>query len=164
MDDSPPTPEQLQTWRALRKIVGHVGSHVARDLLAAVQLGVSEFIVLSFLEAAGRGGMRQVALAERMELHKSQLSHLLNKMQQRGLIERQPVGKKGVMVTMTEHGRGLRRQGQPVYNRAIRQNFIQKLSPEQLEAILEMAEQLGVKTSLTQDLDRTAGLDEESYT
>ena len=49
------------------------------------------------------------------------------------------VGNKGTDVVITPLGRSVQQLGQPTYNRAIRQNFLDKLSPENIEAILSIA-------------------------
>lgn len=152
MDDTLLTPEQLQAWRTFRKMGEQVSAAVARDLTDAT-LTVAELGVLMRLEEAKQGKVkqsqvqqrqtRQGDLAEVMDWHKSRLSHLLSRMEERGLVERQRTDSKGVTVVITERGQSLKRQQQPIYERAVQRHFIQKLSPEQLETILELAKQLG---------------------
>ncbi|WP_425147194.1 MarR family winged helix-turn-helix transcriptional regulator [Deinococcus sp.] len=145
MTDALLTPQQLQVWRTLRKVRDHVGAAVDRELTQAADLNASEYIALALLSEVPEGRMRQQTLAEKLGLHKSRLSHLLTRMGERGLVERQPLGNKGVTVVMTERGRDLQRQGETAYHRALQRHFIGLLRPEQLDAILEIADDLGVK-------------------
>ncbi|WP_424951923.1 MarR family winged helix-turn-helix transcriptional regulator [Deinococcus sp.] len=145
MTDAPLTPQQLQVWRTFRKLRDHVGGAVDRELTEAAALGASEYIALALLAEAEAGRMRQQTLAEKLGLHKSRLSHLLTRLEGRGLVQRQPLGNKGVTVVITAQGRELQRQGEAAYHRALRRHFIGLLRPDQLGALLEIADQLGVK-------------------
>ncbi len=141
MDDEEPTVSEIQAWRSLRRIVGRVGTALTRELTESCDISGSEFIVLTCLERLGRGTLRQAVLADKMELNKSQVSHLVSRMESRGLVVRHRVGNKGTNVVITDQGRSIQLLGQPTYNRAIRRNFLEKLSPENVDAILLIAAQ-----------------------
>jgi DNA-binding MarR family transcriptional regulator len=143
--DTPPeslTPEQTHLWRTFRKAWDRLGESVNRRLTEATGLSAPEYGVLSLLEELGGGTARQSALTLTAGWDKSRTSHLLRRMEGNGLVERYPVGGKGVTVTVTERGRTLARQGQPVHARAVREHFFNKLRPDQLAVLLEIAGQL----------------------
>ncbi|SMB81558.1 MarR family winged helix-turn-helix transcriptional regulator [Deinococcus hopiensis] len=141
---TPLTPEQLRTWRAFRKMGDEISTLVHRDLTQATTLSGAEYGVLTRLQDIGKGTLRQSELSEMTGWHKSRLSHLLTRMEERGLLERQPAPNKGVLVTTTEQGRALQRQGQPVHDEAVHRYFISKLTPEQLSVLNQVAQQLSL--------------------
>ena len=136
------TPEQTRLWRTFRKAWDRLGDSVNRRLTEATGLSAPEYGVLSLLEEVGGGTARQVELTNIAGWDKSRMSHLLRRMEGGGLVERRPAGSKGVTVTVTERGRHLALQGKPVHARAVREFFFEKLRPDQLTMMLEIAHQL----------------------
>ena len=86
--------------------------------------------VLSRLADLGGGQLRQQDLADSMGWDKSHLSHHLTRMQQRGLVERQPSGD-AVTVRLTPAGRVVLDQAVPVHAAAVRRHLLSRLTAEQ---------------------------------
>jgi DNA-binding MarR family transcriptional regulator len=136
------TPEQTRLWRAFRKMNDRLTESINRRLDAATGLSAPEFGVLGMLEELGRGTARQAELLALAGWDRSRLSHLLRRMEARGLVERRPAGGKGVIVSATARGRELQADGTPVQTRALHELFFDRLSAEQARALAGIVERL----------------------
>ena len=105
MTAKPLSPRELRIWYAFLSIGEDVLERVGGDIARATGLSGSEFGVLSRLAAYGKGKMRQQELAAAMAWEKSRLSHLLSRMQNRRLIERQAGDGRAILVVITRSGR-----------------------------------------------------------
>lgn len=140
LPDSPDrlTPEQTQLWRAFRKMTDRLGEALTRRLDDATGLSAPEFGVLGMLEELGQGTARQAQVLALSGWDKSRLSHLLRRMEARGLVERRPADAKGVTVAATARGRALHGKAAPVHARALRELFFDRLGPAQRDALADL--------------------------
>jgi DNA-binding MarR family transcriptional regulator len=93
--------------------------------------------VLLELERAGRPGLRPFELQGAMLLAQYNLSRLLDRLESKALVERRecPQDGRGQVVAITEAGRTLRRRMWPVYAAAIKANFTDHLSAQQVASL-----------------------------
>ena len=118
-------------------------SRVGRDIAEATGLSGSEFAVLSRLAGPGKGEMRQQALANVMDWHKTRLSHQLTRMQERSLIERRRVDGKTVLIALTKLGREKLDAARPIHAASVRRNLLSRLTQEQIDTIVRVSNLLG---------------------
>jgi DNA-binding MarR family transcriptional regulator len=73
------------------------------------------------LDRAGAAGLRPFEIERRMLIAQSNISRLLDRLEERGYVERQPCEEdgRGQKVVITPSGRDLRKRMWPVYARAI---------------------------------------------
>ena len=103
------------------------------------------------LEADSRfqAGLRAGELGRIIGWEKSRLSHHLKRMEQRTLIERLDclTDGRGLLVSITDHGRAAIAEAAPGHVQAVRENVIDLLSPGQLAALAEIGEAVGAQLS-----------------
>jgi DNA-binding MarR family transcriptional regulator len=148
---STPTPEQLRIWRGFIETGEILRSRLASQLQSESGLSSGDYqVLLALSEAEGRT-VRSSELADLIDWERSRLSHHLGRMEKRGLIRRVPCadGVHGVDVLLTESGAEAFRAANVPHLRAIRDLFVDALSPEQLAQV----------DDITAALRRNLGLD-----
>ncbi|MGI8448770.1 MAG: MarR family winged helix-turn-helix transcriptional regulator [Streptosporangiaceae bacterium] len=129
---------ELEVWYAWKQSADQIRRRVVRDVAAVTGLSDPDYGVLSRLADLGGGQLRQQDLADSMGWDKSRLSHYLTRMQQRGLVERQP-SDGAVTVRLTPAGRVVLDQAVPVHAAAVRRHLLSRLTAEQQGAIVGLA-------------------------
>ena len=84
---------------------------------------------------ARRGALKD--LAAKMEWSRSRLSHHLDRMESRELIEREPdpTDARGCFVRLTDHGIAVLEQAAPHHVRSVRRRFVDHLTTDELEVL-----------------------------
>ncbi len=132
------SPAELEVWHAWKQSADQIRQRVVRDVAAVTGLSDPDYGVLSRLADLGGGQLRQQDLADSMGWDKSRLSHHLTRMQQRGLVERQPSGG-AVTVRLTRAGQAVLAEAVPVHAAAVRRHLLSRLTAEQQRAIVGLA-------------------------
>ncbi|MDR2999253.1 MAG: MarR family winged helix-turn-helix transcriptional regulator [Microbacterium sp.] len=129
-----PTPEQLRVWRDYVETAEALRARLTSRLQSESSLSSGDYQVLLALTEAPRHTLRSSELAALIGWERSRLSHHLGRMEKRRLISRVPCADivHGVDVTATAQGRELFRSGSVPHLQAIRELFIDALTPEQL--------------------------------
>jgi DNA-binding MarR family transcriptional regulator len=135
------SPQEFRIWHAFRLMHEDVLGRVGRDITQATGLSGPEFGVLSRL--AGKGEMRQQALAGMLNWDKSRLSHQLTRMQERSLIERRRVDGKTVLIVLTKVGREKLDAARPIHADSVRRNLLSRLTQQQIDTIVRVSNLLG---------------------
>jgi len=137
-------PEEWELWGAWT----HAQRLLAQEVDAALQrdFGISkaEFSVLMTLHRAPGRDLRVGEIAESLDWEKSRVSHLLTRMENRGLIGR-PDGGPGdrrTTVGLTEEGRRTVQKAVRGHGDNIRRHFLDSLTPQQAAAIRAWSEQM----------------------
>ncbi|PWT72131.1 MAG: MarR family transcriptional regulator [Proteobacteria bacterium] len=93
--------------------------------------------VLWGLERSAQHRQRMSDLAERVVLSRSNLTRLVDRLEEAGLVrrERSEEDRRGAYAVLTESGKALRKKMWPVYQNAIRDLFEAHLSEEDAEAL-----------------------------
>jgi DNA-binding MarR family transcriptional regulator len=129
-----PTREQLRVWRNYIETAEVLRTRLAGRLQSESSLSSGDYQVLLTLTEAHDGTMRSSELADLIGWERSRLSHHLGRMEKRGLIRRDPCADDvhGVDVLATDAGSAAFRAGSVPHLRAIRELFVDALTPEQL--------------------------------
>ncbi|WP_439379736.1 MarR family winged helix-turn-helix transcriptional regulator [Amycolatopsis lexingtonensis] len=125
------------TWmRAQRLLVRELDRGLQRDC----GISKAEFSVLMTLSAPMRVG----ELAEALDWEKSRVSHLLTRMENRGLVARAEDGATGrrTGVELTAEGRRTAERATRAHGGNVRRLVLDRLTPGQAAAIREWSEQL----------------------
>ena len=101
---------------------------------SVARLSDPDFGVLTRVVELGGGRMRQNQLAESMGCHRSRLSHHLSRMEQRGLVTREPADG-GVDVIATASGAEAAAAARPVHAAAVRRHLLEPLAGCNLAAL-----------------------------
>ncbi|MEU7926222.1 MarR family transcriptional regulator [Micromonospora sp. NPDC049801] len=128
---------QDRAWRGYRRMRRLLDLELARELTQDAGLSEPDYDVLSDLSETPQGRLRLSELADRMLWSRSRLSHHLTRMQQRGLVTRQecPDDARGAIVVLTRAGRNAIEAAAPGHVSAVRQHFLDLLTPAEVEAL-----------------------------
>jgi DNA-binding MarR family transcriptional regulator len=111
---------ELGAWRAFLR-AGSASALAMDASLAPTGVSHSEYDVLVNVAGGAREGVRPTDLAERVLLTKSGLTRLLDRLVDRGFIERHacPTDRRGQLIVLTAEGRHAFRRATPNVVRAI---------------------------------------------
>ncbi len=136
-----PTTEQLRIWRDFIETADALRARLGARLQDESGLSRGDYAVLLALSEAADHRLRPSDLASRIGWERSRLSHHLGRMEKRELIRREECATdtRGAEVVLTEAGASVFRAATVPHLRAIRELFVDPLTPEQLEAAGELA-------------------------
>lgn len=131
-----PTAEQLRIWRDFIETTEALRSELASRLQSECSLSSGDYAVLLALSEAQGGRMRSSELAADIGWERSRLSHHLGRMERRGLIRREECAadSRGAEVVLATTGAEAFRRATVPHLRAVRELFIDALTPDQLVA------------------------------
>ena len=131
------TGEQQRSWRAYRDGTARLLEVLARELEEDAHLSSGEYEVLVRLSEAPGRTMRMSQLADEIAHSRSRLTHTIGRMERADLVRRSACATdaRGVDCTMTEHGWRVLVAAAPGHVHAVRDNFVDLLTDEQLSAI-----------------------------
>lgn len=127
---------QQQIWRAFLVGSSRINQHLDEDLNEfGIDLG--EYEVLVCLSEADDWQLRMSDLAERANQSRSRLTHTVTRMERDGLVTRStcPTDRRGVWATLTKKGHALLVEAAPSHVRAVRDILIDRVSPDDFEAV-----------------------------
>jgi DNA-binding MarR family transcriptional regulator len=115
---------------------------LSRDLSADSGLSDADYDVLSTLSEAKDHRMRLSELAAGILWSVSRLSHHVTRMQQRGLVTRDecPSDGRGAVLVLTDAGWDAIRAAAPRHVESVRSHFIDRLSPDQIAVLADIAD------------------------
>ncbi|MCX5117789.1 MarR family transcriptional regulator [Micromonospora sp. NBC_00362] len=136
-----PTADELRIWRDFIETTAALGSRLESRLQGDSSLSTGDYAVLLALSEAQGEVMRSSELASHIGWERSRLSHHLGRMERRGLIRRQECATvpRGAQVLLTAAGADAFRGATFPHLRAIRELFVDALTPEQIVAAGEIA-------------------------
>ena len=110
---------------------------IARDLNRDSGLSDTDYDVLSTLSERPDGRWRAGDLAAQLLWSTSRLSHHVGRMEQRGLVAREPCpgDARGALITLTGHGEAILRQAAPPHVASVRRNMIDLLTGDEIAAL-----------------------------
>jgi DNA-binding MarR family transcriptional regulator len=136
------TPEQLAAWVRLISVVellpGVLDSQLRRD----AKLTHFDYYVLSQLSEAPGHVLRMTALADRTAATLARLSHVVQRLESRGLVERFPCpeDRRATNARLTEQGWATVRESAPGHVETVREYVIDALTPEQVTQLSQISE------------------------
>ena len=142
--DEKPSDMAVTAWARLLKAQQVLLERVEADLKAADLPPLEWYDVLLELKREESGRLRQFELGRRVLLSKYNLSRLLDRLEDAGLVKRQPCKEdaRGADVTITAAGRALQKKIWPVYQQAIAQHFARRLSAAEAEQLAELMKRM----------------------
>ena len=135
---------ERDTWIKLVAVVellpGALDSQLRRD----AGLTHFEYFVLAMLSEAPERTLRMTALAQRTNATLPRLSHVVRRLEDRGLVERSPCPEDGraTNARLTEEGWDEVVAAAPGHVAQVRSHVVDALSPEQVDRLGEIAEAL----------------------
>jgi len=136
-----PSRGELRTWRDFIETTETLRSALAARLQNESGLSPGDYAVLLALSEAEGRRLRSSELAAHIGWERSRLSHHLGRMQRRGLLTREECAtdNRGAEVVLEPAGAEAFQRATVPHLRAVRELFVDALSPEQLAAAGEIA-------------------------
>jgi DNA-binding MarR family transcriptional regulator len=133
-------PDEERAWRAFRRMVTAVQAGTARDLVT-VGLSEPDYEVLSTLSECPRHTSSLGEQAAKMDWSRSRLSRHATRMEDRGLLRREPdpADGRGCLLVLTEHGFDTLAEAAPAHVASVRHHFIDRLTAEDLATLESIA-------------------------
>jgi DNA-binding MarR family transcriptional regulator len=131
------TAPQEAAWRRYRRMRTLLDLQIARDLNRDSGLSEADYDVLSTLSEKPEGRWRARDLAAHLLWSTSRLAHHVGRMEQRGLVARQPCADdaRGALISLTEQGRDTLRKAAPPHVASVRRHIIDLLTVEEVAAL-----------------------------
>ena len=136
-------PDEERAWQAFLRVMVAVQAGTARDL-AEVGLSEPDYEVLSTLSERPDRTSTLGEQADKMGWSRSRLSRHATRMETRGLLRRapDPADGRGCFLVLTEQGLDALETAAPAHVESVRRHFIDRLAPEDLVAIEQIARRL----------------------
>jgi DNA-binding MarR family transcriptional regulator len=147
-----------RAWRTLQAMQLRLEGELARQLAADSGLSYPDYLVLVVLTGRPDGRIRLFELALALGWEKSRVSHHIARMSGRGLVKKQRCGsdRRGAYVLVTRRGRKEIETAAPGHVATVRRLFVDRLTPEQLDALGDAAEAVLTSFDVPADLDAGA--------
>ncbi|MFF1903157.1 MarR family winged helix-turn-helix transcriptional regulator [Kitasatospora sp. NPDC058218] len=132
------TAREQRLWRAHLEVAKLLDYQLGRELQPH-NLAINDYEILVVLSEAPERRMRMTDLATATLQSKSRLSHQITRMETAGLVLRQecPGDRRGLYAHLTEQGWETMQKVAPDHVRSVRAHFIDRFTPEQLDAMYE---------------------------
>lgn len=132
-----PSSTELALWRAHVETFDVVRARLEARLQRDAQLSSGDYKVLLALSEAPGHSLRPSDLAALIEWERSRLSGQLGRMEKRGLLRREPCldDARGSLVVLTPEGARAFHGSTSDHLQAIKEIFVDALTPEQLAAL-----------------------------
>jgi DNA-binding MarR family transcriptional regulator len=128
---------EARVWRAYLETQRDLLMTLSRQLTRDSGLSGADYELLVPISEAPDGLIRARDLALAVNWERSRLSHQITRMEKRGLVAREecPEDARGAMVRLTEQGRAAMRAAAPGHVAAVRQYFLDALTPQEIEVL-----------------------------
>jgi DNA-binding MarR family transcriptional regulator len=137
-------PREDRAWRAFRHASHRLSLRLQQHLLRDSGLSGADYEILAVLSehAAGRMPAQEMSVLLRWE--KSRLSHQVRRMQDRGLILREPnpVDARSTMIRLLPAGRRAIEAAAPLHVDAVRRHLIDLFTPDELDTLAALNERI----------------------
>ena len=158
-DEEPPrpgttewlTPDEMQTWRALHGVISSLPDVLGDHLRQQVDLSFIEYYVLACLSEQPDHTLRMSRLAFLAGSELSRLSHLMRRLEKRGLVRRAPDPTDGrfTLAALTPVGHALAVKAAPIHVEHVRHLVFDAL---------DETEQHALRGTLTKILSKLVGV------
>ena len=134
-----PPEQHLAAWRSLLEAHAAVVELLARELEAGRGLPLGWYDVLLTLDQSPEHRLRMQELAQSVLLSKSGLTRLIDRMEAKGLVRREPSpsDRSGAFAVLTPEGRSAFRRAAPVHLRGIQEHFARHLDDDEAATIFD---------------------------
>ena len=144
--------EALDLWAALLRVMNTIHARVTEDLIG---LGITpeEVELLMRLSRAPQERLRMVEISRSLLLSRSGVTRLVDRLEQRGLVERAPCleDRRVVFTTLTERGRQAFDDADPLLVAAVAEHLGRHLEAPEIAAVRR-----GLRTVLAAEGDAPA--------
>jgi DNA-binding MarR family transcriptional regulator len=156
------TKEQLASWVRLAAVLELLPAALDSQLRRDAQLTHFDYFVLAMLSEAPEHTLRMTALAERTAATLARLSHVVTRLEGRGLLERFPCpqDRRATNARLTEAGWAKVQETAPGHVNTVRELVVDALTPAQISQLAEISDAIlhrldpdGAQTAIYQRYD-----------
>jgi DNA-binding MarR family transcriptional regulator len=135
---------EQQAWRTFIESSWALHTHLEDELRAATGLSMNDYHVLVVLSEAPGRRLRMGELADRLVFSPSRITYQINSMVKRGLVRKQPCPEdgRGQEAVLTDEGMSALVEAAPMHLITVRDRFIDRLDPGELEVIARVFEKV----------------------
>lgn len=128
---------EYRAWRNFLEASQLLQAQLDTELREQHDLSISEYGLLVRLSETNEHMMRMSRLAAEAAVSRSRLSHLVARMERRGLVERVPFTEdgRGITCELTEAGYRLLVAAAPSHVESVRRHFIDRLDTDQVDPL-----------------------------
>lgn len=137
-------PEELDTWYWFAQVMRRLPTALETQLRRDAKLSYVEYYVLAALSDQPTHRLRLSELAVLTNAELSRLSHLISRLQQRGLVERQvdPEDGRFTQAVLTDQGYAYLTTAAPAHVERVRELVYDVLDPEELANLRTAAKKI----------------------
>jgi DNA-binding MarR family transcriptional regulator len=147
-DEEPPvrwlTDAEVSSWLSVVRLTSWLPWSIDQQLRRDSNLGMVEYQVMARLSQSPERTLRMSSLADLANSSLSRLSHLVKRLEQRGLVRREPDPADGrfTRAILTDEGFRTLAEAAPGHVAHVRSLVIDVLSPEQLRRLGQAADRI----------------------
>jgi DNA-binding MarR family transcriptional regulator len=129
--------DELRAWRGLLRAHASLAKRLDAELEQAHSLPLTSYEVLDHLEDAPGGRMRMCDLAASIQLSRSGLTRLVDRLERDELLERCSCDHdaRGAYACLTESGREQLHAARTTHLAGVREHFLSRFSPGELRTL-----------------------------
>lgn len=138
------TPAELETWQQLGLMMERLPAALEAQLQQDARLSYIEYYVLAGLSEQPEHRMRMSDLALRTNAEQSRLSHLISRLERRGLVRREPDPTNGryTQAILTAAGHTHLTEAAPGHVARVRDLVFDVLTPAELDTLRTAAQKI----------------------
>jgi len=129
--------DEQTTWRTFLAATHLLMDRLDRELQTGVGIPHAYYEILVRLSEAPGRAMRMSDLAERCHSSRSRLSHAVDRLEEKGWVQRIscPSDKRGAFALLTDAGFAVLEAAAPGHVEGVRRHVFDQLTPSQVEAL-----------------------------
>lgn len=131
-----------EAWNNFRRAAGAVIAQVDADLQQNLKVGYTDVDALIHLSVEADRSMRMAALARAVSRSPSALTRLVDRLEQKGFVERTRHSSTDVSVTVTPKGLDLLAEAAPRVLTQVEQRFWSRLTAEERDTLSSISKKL----------------------
>ena len=138
------TAAEVDSWLSVVRLMTWLPWSIDQQLRRDANLGMAEYQVMARLSQSPGRTLRMSALADLANASLSRLSHLVTRLESRGLVRREPDPEDGRFTNaiLTDKGHQTLAEAAPGHVAHVRSLVIDVLSPEQLRRLGQAADRI----------------------
>ena len=128
-------------WANFQRMRVRLIGQINRELTRETGLSEADFAILTELSLTNSEAVRAMELRGGLDWEKSRLSHQIRRMEERGLLLREPCveDNRGSVIRITESGRTVAAEATECYAAIVKRHVFDLLTPEQLVSLDEIS-------------------------
>jgi DNA-binding MarR family transcriptional regulator len=139
-----------RAWRGLLRTHASLAKRLDAELEQSHRLPMSSYEVLSHLAVAPAGRMRMCDLAEEVQLSRSGLTRLVDRLEREELIERCSCkhDARGSYACLTDAGHARLAEARGTHVKVVKEHFLSRFSERELSVLADMWDRIASCSSL----------------